>query len=92
MLEFEPLIERELTDLDEVLAERVRPVEASCELMALVEATFSPVARATDLEEALLTAAETPLILREPLVTKEPASRAVEVALTPEMAEPPLRP
>lgn len=89
-----PLIERELTDLEETPASErvVSPVEASLEPTDLVEATLAPEACATDLVEALLTAAATPSILREPLVANEPDARAVEVAVPPATVEPPLRP
>ncbi len=93
LLELELLIERELTDLDEPEPERVvSPVEASCEPTDLVEPRFAPVACATDLVEAWLTAAVTPSALREPMVAKDPDARAIEVAVPPATVEPPLRP
>lgn len=93
LLELEPLTERELTALDEPEPERVvSPVEASCEPTDLVEPRLAPVACATDLVEALLTAAVTPSILREPVVVKEPDERASEVDVPPATVEPPLRP
>lgn len=93
LLELELLIERELTDLVEPEPERVvSPVEASCEPTDLVEPRFAPVACATDLVEAWLTAAVTPSALREPVVAKEPEARAVDVAVPPATVEPPLRP
>ena len=93
LLELELLIERELTDLDEPEPVRVvSPVEASCEPTDLVEPRFAPVACATDLVEAWLTAAVTPSALREPVVAKEPEARAVDVAVPPATVEPPLRP
>lgn len=94
LAELETPVERELTDLDEALAsERVNPVEASCEPTDLAEPLLIPVVWATSLEDALLTAAETPSILREPVVAKEPVVREVaEVAPAPARVVPPLRP
>ena len=62
------------------------------ELTDLDEPRFAPVACATDLVEAWLTAAVTPSALREPVVAKEPEARAVDVAVPPATVEPPLRP
>ena len=82
---------RELTDLEEALvAERVRPVEASLEPTDLLETTLVPEDSATDLDDALFTAAETPSSLREPVVARDPEVRlAAPLAST---ALPPLRP
>lgn len=82
---------RELTDLEEELvAERVMPVEASLEPTDLLETTLVPEDSATDLEEALFTAAETPSSLREPVVAREPEVRLA--APVPSTELPPLRP
>lgn len=86
---------RELVALEdeELVAERVMPVEASLEPTDLLETTLVPADSATALDEALETAADTPSILRdEPVVAKEPEVREAAVAPAPAMAEPFLRP
>ena len=87
---------RELVDLeDEEFVARVRPVDASLDPTDLLETTLVPADSATDLDEALFTAAETPSTLREePEVAKEPEVREAAVAPAPVLAiaEPPLRP
>lgn len=90
------LTARELADLeDEELVARVTPVEASLDPTDLLETDLVPEDSATDLDEALLTAAETPSTLREePVVAKEPEVREAAVEPAPALARvvPPLRP
>ena len=76
------------------LVEPVIPVEASLEPTALV-ATVEPEVSASALDEALETAVETPVALREPVVAKEPEVLGAELtapAPAPATVEPPLRP
>ena len=91
----EPLTLRELVALDEeeLVAERVMPVDASLEPTVLLETDLVPADSATALDEALFTAAVTPSILREePVVAKEPEVLEADVAPAPARVVPPLRP
>lgn len=86
---------RELVALEdeELVAERVMPVEASLEPTDLLETTLVPADSATALDEALETAADTPSILRdEPVVAKEPEALEAAVEPAPARVVPPLRP